>query len=244
MSRPVPHPPRSVKWNRKPIHEPLPGGSPLNSASPALDALSFKFAMWAGRVTAACLDVGCGAGVATRAALARGARVVAVDPDLGMLHQLLTQLPVIQFGRICVKPARLDELDFAAGELAAVHISRVLHRLDGDAIQQSLRDIWRWLQPEGKLFLSAFTPSGSYWKDFSAEFAGRAKRGDRWPGYIGDVSRYDRFSQAGTSCHLLSEAVLTRELGALGFEIEDSLNYSLAWDGTQTCCGVVARRPH
>ena len=244
MNQSVLQPPSSVKWDRNPARDPLSTDSPINRASPALDGLSLKFAMWAGRVTAPCLDVGCGSGVATRAALARGAHVIAVDPDLSMLHQLLTHLPVNQFGRISANSARLEELDLAAGELAAVHISRVLHFLDGDAVQRGFSDISRWLQPEGKLFLSALTPAGSYWKGFNAEFSRRARLGDRWPGYIDDVSRYDLASQPGTTCHLLSEAVLMRELRAVGFEIEELVTYSLAWDVAQSCCGIVARWPH
>jgi hypothetical protein len=160
-----------------------------------------------------------------------------------MLHQLLTHLPVNQFGMISANPARLEELDFTTGELAAVHISRVLHLLDGSAVQQGFADISRWLQPEGKFFLSALTPAGSYWKGFNAEYARRAQLGDRWPGYIEDVSKYDPSSQPGTGCHLLNEAVLLRELRAVGFEIEESMTYSLAWDVTQICSAVVARWP-
>lgn len=244
MIQPAPRGPRSVSSNRKPARGAYTGGSPITSVSPALDALSFKFAMWAARATATCLDVGCGPGVATRAALARGARLIAVDPDLSSLHQLLAQLPVIQFGAVCINPARLEELSFAQGQLACVHISRVLQHLDGAAIQRGFSDIGRWLQPGGKLFLSALTPEGAYWKEFKAEFSRRAKLGDLWPGYIHDVSRYDSHSHPGTRCHLLSEAVLIRELRAVGFYIEELMTYPLAWDVTQTCCAVIAQRPH
>jgi SAM-dependent methyltransferase len=236
-------PASSSKSIGRPVRDALAADSPLNRYSPALDPLSFRFAMWAGQATAPCLDVGCGSGVAVKAALARGARVIAVDPDVNVLHELLTQLPVNQFGRISVNPAHLQELECPAGLLAAVHISRVLHLLDGDSVRQGFSDITRWLQPEGKLFVSALTPAGSYWKGFNAEFSRRAKLGDRWPGYIDDVSRYDPNSQPGTGCHLLSEAVLIRELRAAGLEVEELLTYSLAWDVTQSCCAIVARRP-
>jgi ubiquinone/menaquinone biosynthesis C-methylase UbiE len=212
MSQPLPQSAFPDRSNCKSSQNIRPRGSPINSVSPALDALSFKFAMCAGRAPAPCLDVGCGSGVATRAALVRGARLIAFDPDLSMFHQLLTQLPVTQFGRVSVIPGRLEELNFPPGELSAVHISRVLHQVDDDTLRRGLSDISRWLQLRGMLFVSALTPEGSYWKGFNAEFSRREKLGDWWPGFIRDVSRYDNYGPPGTSCHLLSEAVLRREL--------------------------------
>src|SRR5690242_3305661 len=86
--------------------------SALNGMSPALDELSLKFAMWAGQSGKACLDVGCGAGLASAAALARGGRVVAVDPDPAMIQQLRARVPVQQYARLDVLTAGLPDLEF------------------------------------------------------------------------------------------------------------------------------------
>jgi len=100
--------------------------SAVTAMSPVLDDLSLKFAMWAGQTGKTCLDVGCGAGLASVAALARGGRIVAADPDPALLQQLLASVPVQQYARLAVRIAGLPELDFKQSGFAGVHLARVL----------------------------------------------------------------------------------------------------------------------
>ena len=215
--------------------------SALNAMSPALDELSLKFAMWAGQSGKACVDIGCGAGLASAAALARGGRVVAVDPDPSMIQQLRARVPVQQYARLDVRTAGLPELEFKESGFAAVHVARVLHMLDGPAIQVSLSKFFRWLYPHGKLFVSALTPLGSSWQLFHPEYLRRVTSGAAWPGYIEDLSRFHVMAEKGVSCHLLDENVLGREMQTAGFVIEATLRYSLPWEPEQICCSMIAR---
>jgi SAM-dependent methyltransferase len=209
--------------------------------SPALDELSLKFAMWAGQSGKTCLDIGCGAGLASVAALARGGRVVAVDPDPLLIQRLRARVPVQQSARLAVRIAGLPELEFKESGFAGVHVSRVLHTLDGPAIQTSLAKFFSWLYPHGRLFVSALTPLGSFWQPFHPEFLRRVTTGAPWPGYIEDLSQFHITRERGVPCHLLDENVLGREMQTAGFVIETTLRYSLPWEPEQICCSMIAR---
>jgi len=200
--------------------------------SPTLDALSLKYAIWARSAKGETLDIGCGDGIATAAALARGGRVLAVDPDPGLLEQLRARVPAEQHARLRTRVASLPEMDFKCAGFAAVHVARVLHHLDGEAIERSLRKFYRWLYPTGRLFLSALSPGGARWQAWLPEIARRATARARWPGFVG---------AGGESIHLLDGSTLRRELRLAGFEIEEYSEYPLPWDSKQTCCAVVAR---
>ncbi len=213
----------------------------MSAMSPALDDLSLKFAMWAGHCGKACLDVGCGSGLVAAAALARGGRVVAVDPDPALIQQLLARVPVQQYARLAVRTVGLPDLEFKESGFAAVHVARVLHHLDGAAIQASLGKFFRWLYPHGKLFVSALTPLGSFWRPFHSEFMRRTANGAQWPGYIQDLSQFQPTAAKGVACHLLDEHVLGREMQTAGFEVETTLRYSLPWEPEQICCSMIAR---
>ena len=218
------------------------GAFPTEQMSPALDELSLKFAIYSRSARFDALDVGCGDGLASAAALARGGHVMAVDPDHAALHTLLARVPPEQYRRLKVRVGALPELDFKFGRFSAVHVARVLHLLEPGGLQQSLRKFFRWLYPEGRLFISALSPSGAYWEPLHDEYTRRSVARDPWPGYFEDVSELMPGWHGGASAvHLLEEHVLLRELEAAGFIIEEISSYSLPWDGEQRCCAAVAR---
>jgi SAM-dependent methyltransferase len=190
---------------------PIPFGE---SMSPSLDPLSLRFVIWAQAAAAPVLDIGCGDGVASRALLARGGHVVAVDPDPAALHRLVEQVPAEQCRRLKVRLGRLPDVDFKLANFAAIHAARVLHLLEPVSLEPSLRKFYRWLYPEGKLFLSVLTPRA----------AGHARR-------------------ARNACpiHPLDEEALRRHLGAAGFFIEESTTYLPPWSDSEECCAAVAR---
>ncbi len=137
--------------------------------SPRLDPLTHRFAMWAGRrYGTTCADIGCGAGIATAAALVRGARVIAVDPDTTQIQPLLAQLAVQDHARIDLRSGELPTLQLAPGSLTSIHVARVFHLLDGREIRDSLQRFSEYLRKDGKLFISVLTPEGEYWAKFQA----------------------------------------------------------------------------
>ena len=190
---------------------------PGNAMSSVLDSVSLKFVIWAQEAGATSLDIGCGDGSATLALLARGGHVVALDPDASALHRLVERAPTEHCRRLRVRLGQLPTVDFKVADFAAIHGARVLHLLDPVALEQSLRKFYRWLYPEGRVFLSVLTPAGA--RQLPA--------------------------RNGSAPHIypLDERTLRREISAAGFFVEESSTYLPPWEGSQECCAVIARCP-
>jgi len=201
-----------------------------------------RFVLHARTVQGDMLDIGCGDGIATVAALTRGAHLYAVDPDQNVLQHLLARVPPVHAPHLKVRLGSLPGVNFKFPRFSAVHASRVLHFLDPLGVQRSLQKFFHWLYPNGKLFISTLTSGGEYWDFAQSEIVRRKFADDPWPGYLADVRALrPHWEGAADSVHLIDEPILRRELGAAGFEIETSSTYPLPWDLDQMCCAVVAR---
>jgi SAM-dependent methyltransferase len=222
--------------------QPQPLTLALQRMSPALDELALKFLIWARQSERDCADIGCGDGLTAAALVARGGRVVALDPDENALQSLRRKIPPVQHRRLKTCVGRLPSVDFKAAHFAAIYVARVLHCLNVSDFEQSLRKFFRWAYPDGKLFISALTPLGAFWQPLGPEFQRRRAAGLRWPGYIEDPSQFfPQETGAATSIHLLDEFVLCRELVSAGFIIEEVKCSPLPWDREQVCCAAIAR---
>lgn len=154
-----------------------------------LDEFADDFIQYASSISDPVLEVGCAYGVVTLAALEGGARIVACDLDQGHLDEVWREAPDSQRDRLeCVQGA-LPAIDFAPGRFGAVLCSRVLHFLDGSAVDASVRNMFRWLKPGGRLYLIVDTPYG-IWRRFIPVFEARRARGDRWPGLMVALENY------------------------------------------------------
>ena len=112
---------------------PVPGLIPtLNNTgwmTESLDRLSQDFADWAGTIPDEALDIGCAYGIATLAALERGARVLAADLEPKHLEILAGRTPPEQRSRLRTQVASLPETDFPPASFGAILAARVLHFL-------------------------------------------------------------------------------------------------------------------
>jgi len=207
----------------------------------ALDEVSLNFVIASRTARAPVLDFGCGEGLATLAALARGASVFALDEDEEAVRHLLTRVPSQQHPRLRARVGSLLATDFKGVHFDALHAARILHEFDGAAVERVLKKFYRWLYPNGRLFLSALAPSGAYWRAFEGEYLKRCAGGARWPGYVEQASPLTGHPGDARAVHLLDEATLRRELEAVGFQIEQSRCLPLPWDDDQISCAVIAR---
>jgi SAM-dependent methyltransferase len=213
--------------------------------SRSLDALSLAFALHARSSARETLDIGCGDGIATAAAIERGGYVLAVDPEAAFLTRVRERVPTERHARLHTQIGALPGVDFASSRFAAVHAAYVFQLLAGSDIERSLGKIYQWLQPGGKVFISAISPAGARWRAFQQEFELQRAAASRWPGYIDDVRRVLSALDASASgfIHLLDEETLRGELAAAGFVVEEVSSCALPWDDDQVGCRIVGRRP-
>jgi len=186
-----------------------------SSTAPTLDPISLKFVIWAQETGAPSLDVACGDGIATLALLSRGGHVVALDSDAAVLQRLVERTPTEQRRRLKLRLGQLPAVDFKAANFAAIHAARILHYLDPVAVEYSLRKFYRWLYPQGRLFISVLTPAGA--------------------------RRLAPRTASDPPLHPMDVRALRREISAAGFFVEDASIYLPPWKGSQECCGVIAR---
>lgn len=183
----------------------------------ALDELSLKFVIASRTARQPVLDFGCGDGLVTAAALARGAHVLAIDCEETSIQRLLARVPSQHHRRLRARVCRLQETDFKGNVFGAVHAARVLQAFDAQGVSQMLQKFFRWLYPGGQAFIS-----------------------------IPMVTPQNESSAAGDQAnampvHRLDEVELCRELVAAGFVLEETRCYALPWDGGQMCWSAIAR---
>lgn len=188
-----------------------------------LDEFSQAFVEHAASIKQPVLEIGAAYGIATKAALSCGAKVVCNDLDPRHLAIIEQQITDDEKSRVkFIAGSFPHEIKFSANTFSAILICRVIHLFDGDTIEYSLQRIYEWLNPSGKLFIIADTP---YLKNFSAfipEYESRVKRGEKWPGLITNTKQYieNITEHFPDFVHVLDENILKRILLQAGFKIE------------------------
>lgn len=233
--------------------KPIPTRNHTGWTSNQLNEVSEMFVAFCGAASLPVLDIGAAYGIATHAALAAGATVIANDVDSAHLKILFDGTPPEHRSRLVQLPGRFPRhLQFAEASLAAVHASNVLHFLTGPQLENGAASIAHWLAPGGKVFLQTSTPWQAPFSSFIPEFEERIGRGDPFPGWVADAhNRFDhpKISQIPPAIHLLDDKTLRRLFAEAGLIVEQCWLYrrrdlakGLQFDGRE-CCGLVASRP-
>ena len=186
-----------------------------------LDPYSQGFVDYAAGCQAWCLEIGAAFGVATLAALERGAKIIANDLDERHLDHIAKHCPKAQLPYLkLVAGAFPQNISFADHSVAAILISRVLHFFSGEQIRAALQVCYRWLKPDGRLYIVAETPYLGNWKKFIPIYERRKAEKHMWPGWIEDVSLFaaSRVAQLPKQIHFLDKEVLERELTRANFK--------------------------
>ncbi len=210
------------QWNH-PDMEPTLNGTGFMFR--VLDEFADDFIQFAGHTEGEVLDIGCAFGIATIAALEAGGRVTAVDLDPRHLAAVVEKTPEALRDRLTCVAGELPGLDLPEAAYDAILCSRVLHFLDGSAIDASVRKMFRWLKPGGRLYLVADTPYG-IWRKLIPIFDARRAHGDRWPGLMIGLENYlpfapqDRAIDGPPFMNLLDPELLTRICTDAGLTVE------------------------
>ncbi len=233
--------------------KPIPTRNHTGWTSNQLNEVSETFVDFCRSVKLPVLDIGAAYGIATHAALAAGATVIANDSDSGHLKILFENTPVEARSRLVQVPGKFPRhLQFAEGSLAAVHASNVFHFLTGPQLENGAASIAHWLARGGKVFVQASTPWQAPFASFVEEFEVKCAQGEDFPGWIPDAhQRFDhpKISQIPPAIHLLDDTTLARLFTKAGLEVERCWLYrrrdlakGLQLDGRE-CCGLIATKP-
>ena len=194
--------------------------------SETLDYYSARFVTYAGFTADEVLDIGCAYGIATRAALESGARVLACDMEEGHVRILERETPADLRNRLRTEVGVLPNLDFPDQSFGAILCSRVLHFLLAGEIRTTLKKMYAWTVPGGKIFLIADTPYTGFWSSIAPDYERRKADGDEWPAFIEDISTLLQSGQVpdGMLPYLnpLDPDILRRECTAAGFSVEEA----------------------
>jgi SAM-dependent methyltransferase len=245
----------SMRPELPPTH--LPGAIPtLNETGfmlEALDQFAGQFVRDAATDGGEVLDIGCAYGVATLAALERGARVCACDMEPRHLELLEQRTPATDRARLRTVQGILPGVQFPPESFTAILASRVLHFLAGPELRSALASMRDWLKPGGVLYVVADTPYMPVWQSFVAEYEAAKARGAPWPGMITDFSRYwatrpDGTVQRGPAfLNTLDPDILARECIAAGLQVERAGFFAMDRLGAEAQgrehAGCIARKP-
>lgn len=102
------------------------------------------------------LEVGAAYGVAAPRILQQGGKVMVNDLDERHLDVLFEQTPEHLRGQLTLLPGScVDEIEIAANSLSAILCGRVFHFFDVKTISICLARFAKWLEPKGKIYITA-----------------------------------------------------------------------------------------
>lgn len=171
------------------------------------------------------MDIGAAYGVASIPALKAGASVIAVDIEEQHLMAISEQLDNSLRNRLMTMRERFPHFNMPKHSLSAVYMSQVLPFLKGDEIEQGVRKIYDWLVPGGEVFVVSFTPYIQHVESFIPIYEERLRRGDKWGGYIDDLTNFssdpDIYTQLPQQIHHIGMEDLKRVFEESGFVIKE-----------------------
>ena len=219
---------------------------------------SLAFVAYASESLDPVLDLGCAYGVASIEAIQRGATVYAVDACGDHLRVLEENLAPEKGRHLFTQQALFPfQTNFERGFFGAILMSHILQFLDGDEIMSGFSKIYTWLKPDGRLFISTYTPYYKNLKKYIPIYEAKKREGHPWPGFIEDRHLYRESplpiqeNMPAERIHLFDVHTVSRELEKVGFIIERAEMFGgvergvpeiFVLDGYEML-GIIARKP-
>lgn len=215
-----------------------------------LNKLTESFVAYAATCQGPVMDIGAGIGTATIAALEQGAKVIATDIMQEHLDIIRQHTPPHCLERLTLKLERFPEpVERAPASIDAVLMAWLLHFFTGPEIIQGLKQVYTWLKPQGKVFISLSTPYQTVFKPLIPFFEQRLAVGDKWPGFFADIREYGVYNDTvPVQMNLFIPPIISRALTEAGFKVENS-DYYLDWhypasarfDGRETILAIATK---
>lgn len=197
------------------------------------------------------LEIGAGKGEASLEALQKGAIAWVNDLDSRHLSHFSEDVPhkVANNYKLIIGDFP-DNLDLPKAYFDAILAVRVLHFFDPPKLERAIIKFYDSLKPKGKVFILATTPYLKDWKSFISVYERRKKKGELYPGYVENLSRYNpQFKgRIPEKMHFLDPIVLRREFEKAGFIVRYSdfiqqKNIITQTNKNFSLVGVVAQKP-
>ncbi len=176
------------------------------------------------------LEVGAAYGIATLAALSRGAKVIC--NDIEPLHLELVKQKAVLKDRFRLKILPGDfpyEVQLPLCSLDAILMCRVLHLFNGQQVEESIQKAYQILKPGGRIFIIVDTPYLKILSSFIPEYERRLKAGIKWPGFIQNLHEYVQEKDLPDVVNFLDDKTLRWVLEKYGFTIEKT-SFICRWD--------------
>lgn len=205
-----------------------------------LDEYSQAFVNYAAQQSDWTLEIGAAYGVATLAALQKGAKVIANDLYKIHLDVLQARCPEKLLPNLKLLACDINNATFAPQSIDAVLACRVLHFMAGETLIKTLNKIYMALKPDGKFFVIVDTPFMGWWQQCIAVFNERKVQQVRWPGVFQPAS--DFCSEATAKAvlpplvHWFDQETITLEMQNIGFNIEKISYIDRKNCYPETCC--------
>ncbi|MEM9243281.1 MAG: class I SAM-dependent methyltransferase [Pseudomonadota bacterium] len=199
------------------------------------------------------LEIGAAYGVSTIPVLLHGGHIIANDIDERHLKILEHKIPEKYRKNLHTIAGKFpDEIAFPENSIACILISRVMHFFDGKTIRTSLKNMYNWLIPGGKLFIVNNTAYEKYMRnEITPIYEERKQKLHEWPGYFDNFSDFFlRRHRANLPdvMHCLDPDILQRELNAINFNIEKVAFFArpkflqgVSWDGRERVYAIASK---
>ena len=189
-----------------------------------IDPIAQKFVDFAATSSNPVLEIGCAYGNVALKALSVGATYIAIDPEARHLEILESQLKPLERSKFKPICGYFPDVEIE-GPIDAAFAGRVFHFLSGEQLEKAAEVLFVKLSSGGKVFVVADSPYRGTTREFVEVYELRKLAGVPWPGYVENISKYNKFAAANQtvlpkSMHLLDPDVLTRTFKQAGFIIE------------------------
>lgn len=199
------------------------------------------------------LEIGAAYGLASKALVAHGMKVLTNDLDSRHLDLFIASLPPEQQSLVIPLPGDItQELNIKQNSLSAVLACRVFHFFSGEAITSILQKMTHWLLPGGRLYIVTETPYLKNIASFIPIFEERKANKVKYPGEVHNVQELDpvRGAALPPMMHFFDKETLTTLVAEAGFEVIECEMFprpnfpkDLQYDGRESV-GIIAQKPN
>ena len=170
------------------------------------------------------LEIGAGYGLYSLKAIEFGHEIICNDLIDEHIDQIKENVPGHLLNKINFFIGSFpEEVSIKHNSVSAILIARVLHLLKIEHLENAIKSMHDILVPDGKMYVTVETLYLPNWTRYLPEFERKLQCGDKWPGYIIDINKYEASGIAELfpeTIHLFTKEILSDVFQNAGFTIE------------------------